>query len=142
MKSKYFQLINIAKNELGMSEDDYRALVKRISGHESLKSCSYDHLKAILKELEAKGFKVKPKAKPKHSKPHGSAIHNKALSLWIQLAKTGALRDHSDDAFNKYCLRFTKASHWRFMGDDEAAKVIESLKSWIQRVKEEQKNGS
>lgn len=140
MRYKLYQLINIAKNELQMSEDDYRALVKRITSHDSLKSCTYDDLQNVIKELEKKGFKIKPKAKINYSKTHGSKIHNKALSLWIQLAETGALRDRSDSAFNSYCKRFTKADHWRFMGNDEAATVIESLKDWIKR--ETTKNGS
>lgn len=131
MRLRLYSLINIAKNKLQIDEEDYRAIIKRIAQQESLKNCSIQELDLILDEMKKKGFKVTPKKK--NSKSHISKVHNKALSLWIELADKGIVQDRSDTAFNKYCLKFSKVSYWRFMTQDEASTVIESLKAWLKR---------
>ncbi len=53
--------IHIAKVQLAMDDDTYRALVKRVAGKHSSKDLSWQERKALLDEFKRLGFKSKPK---------------------------------------------------------------------------------
>ncbi|PWD89566.1 hypothetical protein DC081_08945 [Ignatzschineria cameli] len=145
---KKYQLINIARNQLGMDDDSYRAMINRINGGKgtSLKDCNMAELNLILKELKAKGFKVKPvKAggfksrrvkQPKTTNdglPLPADIRDKMLSLWIEMHQQGIIRDGSDAALTTYCRNRTGKDHWHWITEWEAIDIIEGLKTWQSR---------
>lgn len=136
---KKYQLINIARGQLNIDEDSYRAMIMRINKGKgsSLKDCTSQQLNQILIELKSKGFKTRPNIKKNHSKKHRSPIHNKILSLWIELERAGILRDGSDKALNNYCKKYRWSDrdwdHWHFMEEAEALQMIERLKKWKDR---------
>lgn len=145
---KKYQLINIARTELGIDDGSYRAMVSRINKGkgESLKDCNMTELNLILKELKEKGFKVKPKkpdnfksrrVKPKRITEEGrelpADVRDKMLALWIEMHNQGILRDGSDKGLAAYCRNRTEADHWHWITYGEALTIIESLKTWQSR---------
>lgn len=145
---KKYQLINIARNQLGMDDDSYRAMVNRINGGKgtSLKDCNMTELNLILKELKAKGFKVKPVKvggfksrrvkQPKTTNdglPLPADIRDKMLSLWIEMHQQGIIRDGSDAGLTAYCRNRTGKDHWHWITEYEAIDMIEGLKTWQSR---------
>lgn len=61
--------IHIAKGQLGMDDDSYRALLRRVAGVESAKDLNTRQAGRLMVELERLGFKPKPSTKAK-GKPH------------------------------------------------------------------------
>ncbi|MFZ6775818.1 phage protein GemA/Gp16 family protein [Undibacterium sp. Ji83W] len=53
--------IHIAKVQLAMADDSYRALLRRVAGKESSKDLTWQERKALLDEFKRLGFKIKPK---------------------------------------------------------------------------------
>ena len=68
MKTKKILMakIHIAKKELGLDDDTYRDVLWRVTGKRSCKKMLIGELEAVVKDMEASGFK--PKAAPKHGK--------------------------------------------------------------------------
>lgn len=129
-RSKLYAIINMGKNQLNMDEDSYRTMIKRLSGHESLKSCSFDQLNLIIDELKQKGFKLQSTSKkPKAPSP----ILSKVKSLWYELYECGAIANNDDASLSSFCKRHTNLDSWRWMDDAEAIKIIEILKQWKKR---------
>ena len=64
--------IHIAKGQLGMDDDSYRALLRRVAGVESSKDLNSRQAGRLMVELERLGFKPKPSSKAK-GKPHNFA---------------------------------------------------------------------
>jgi len=145
---KKYQLINIARTQLGMDDDSYRAMVIRINGGKgtSLKACNMAELNLILKELKEKGFKIKPnnkngfksqRVKPakttKDGHPLPADIRDKMLSLWIEMHQQGIIRDGSDAGLTAYCRNRSGKDHWHWITEYEAIDMIEGLKTWQSR---------
>lgn len=145
---KKYQLINIARGQLGIDDDSYRAMVMRINGGKgtSLKDCNMADLNKILTELKGKGFKVKSakadgfkskRAKPvktlEDGTPLAADVRDKMLSLWIEMNQQGILRDGSDKGLAAYCRNRTEKDHWHWITYSEALTIIESLKTWQSR---------
>ena len=91
--------INIGRNQLGMLEDDYRQLLFDTTGRSSLKECDEGKLEAMLKQLEARGFKPLPKG-GKQAAQHPSA--KKARALWISLHQLGVVHNPSEQALEAF----------------------------------------
>ena len=71
-------IINIAKAELGLHEDDYRALLIRVTGKASLRAMSERQRIDVVTELKQRhGFKIRTKGKtlPPSFKPYVRLIH-------------------------------------------------------------------
>lgn len=58
--------IHIAKKELGLDDGTYRDVLWRVTGKRSCKKMLIGELEAVVKDMEASGFKSK--AAPKHGK--------------------------------------------------------------------------
>ena len=67
--------VHIAKADMQLDEDTYRALLKAVTDHDSAGKCTVPQLKAMLAEMRAKGWTPRPRAgqvpaalRPLHSK--------------------------------------------------------------------------
>lgn len=58
--------VHIGKKELGLDDATYRDVLERVTGKRSCKKMLIGELEAVIKDMEASGFK--PKAAPKHGK--------------------------------------------------------------------------
>lgn len=121
--------INIAKAQLRMDEDDYRAGLTEVTGRSSLTKCSDKQLTQVLEWLASKGFR------PVQSK--GAATHpmaRKARALWISLYHLGAVDNPSDHALEAFATRQLKCERLVWANQREAFRLIEALKSWSVRA--------
>ena len=64
-------IINIAKGQLGLDEDDYRALLVRVTGVSSLRKMSERQKISVIDELKRMGFRIKSQGRmlPASTKP-------------------------------------------------------------------------
>lgn len=133
MKSKYIKLIHIAKSQLNLDDDTYRHLLLNITKKTSTKDMTVWELEKILNHLKSKGFKVKSSKKTGKitaTKP----VHKKIRSLWLELADAGEIKNRSEKAINSYVKRITGVEVMDWITQKQAMVVIESLKSWLERV--------
>lgn len=136
--------INIAKTQLGMDEDVYRAVLKDATGKISLKAMNLaDHM-MVLHAMEQRGFKAKkPIAKngKRLSKPSSQTAfarkpQDKIVAMWITMNRHGFVEDGSETALDKFINNQTKrmgmfaVTSLRFLSPTQASKVIEVLKKW------------
>lgn len=116
---------------LGWSEDDYRFHLTNLTGKNSAADLDAAGRAKVLAHMSTLGFK--PKATS--FKPFGQP--EKIEWLWKQLDKAGGLHDASQAALLNFVGRTTGTgvSHVKFLGTAHASKVIEALKSMLDRAK-------
>lgn len=125
-------IINIAKSQLGLEEDDYRALLTRVTGVASLRAMSERQKIAVLDELKRMGFRVKSggRSLPASHKPYVRLIH----ALWKNCHRLGVIENGSREALRAFCKRFIAHGSDHVVVDpdllsyDQATPIIEALK--------------
>lgn len=132
-------IINIAKAQLGLHEDDYRALLVRVTGAESLRAMSDRQKLDVIEELKRLGFRVTSRGKslPPSTKPYIRLIH----ALWKSCHRAGAIENGSREALRAFCKRFIAHGDDRVAVDpdllsyEQATPIIEALKKMEARAK-------
>lgn len=119
--------INIAKKSLGIEEDDYRAMLVRVTGKASLKlMTSVEH--GLV--LDALGGRVTVKTKRQLDGQYGAKLQ----ALWLSGWNLGVVRDRTDAALLSFVKGQTGIEHTRFLRDaNDARKAVEALKKWLAR---------
>ena len=124
-RRKMIAKAHIAKKQLAMSEDSYRAMLARVGGSDSLSTCSDAGIVAVLAEFKRLGF---TNARRPSDKPHVRKIY----ALWR------ALKPHldapSDDALRSFVKRQTGVTAPEWLDAAQANKVTEGLKAWAKRL--------
>lgn len=126
--------IHIAKKELRLSEEDYRAILVRVTTCASAANLTDVQAGRLLDEFRRLGWK--PSAAGAHHRPRhgaGDARRAKAVALWLSLHQAGIVADGSDKALAAFIRRQTgqdigRLDHARWTA------VIEALKAWCGRV--------
>jgi phage gp16-like protein len=132
-------IINIAKDQLGLEEDDYRALLLRVTGVASLRAMTERQKIAVVEELKRKGFRVTKggKALPPSVKPYVRLIH----ALWSNCHRLGVIENGSREALRAFCKRFVAhgvdgvAVDPDLLSSAQATPIIEALKKMEARGK-------
>ncbi len=132
-------IINIAKGQLGLDEDDYRALLVRVTGVSSLRKMSERQKISVIDELKRMGFRIKSKGRmlPASTKPYIRLIH----ALWKSCHRNGAIENGSREALRAFCKRFVAPGDDSIAVDpdlltqEQASPVIEALKKMEARAK-------
>lgn len=129
--------IQIARRQLGLEEDDYRALLERITGKRSTKGMSARDMHAVLAEFKRQGFD------PSRGRHRHKAEERRDLRyifvLWRLLAEQGrvhrgraALNSFACGA--KFHQKYSSApTDVRFLTGERARDVIEALKDMCRR---------
>lgn len=132
--------IHIARKDLGLTEDDYRALLARVAGVVSAAKLGPEGQKAVLAELKRLGFRERPKIAGRVDAPGDRAHVGKVMQLWKEAAQKGAIRDGSDAALRTFVQRQTKGpdspegvSAPQFLTPKQATRVIEGVKAILAR---------
>lgn len=127
--------VHIAKVQLGLSEDDYRAVLLRETGHLSAKDCTDGQLSAALRAFEAQGFtaKAKPPVRRSGPKPADHPMAGKARALWISLHQLGAISNPSEQALEAFARRQLGCDRLQWANQGQAYKLIEALKAIAER---------
>ncbi|RWR50620.1 regulatory protein GemA [Sinirhodobacter ferrireducens] len=134
-----FAIINIARQQLDLDEDTYRALLERVTGKSSLRQMSERERSSVVDELKRKGFRIRRsgKALPPSTKPYVRLIH----ALWTSCARYGVIETGSREALRAFCKRFIAhgvdavAVDPDMLSYDQATPIIEALKRMEARGK-------
>ncbi len=128
--------VHIAKKELAMHEDSYRALLQRITGKDSAAACAEAELQAVMDEFKRLGWADR-RAKPRSRKAHVRMIYG----VWADLRPY--LRDSSRLALRHFVQRQTATEERpdgiadpEFLTAQDGNKVIEALKAWLARERQ------
>ena len=127
--------IQVARKQMALAEDDYRAILARVTGRTSSKDLAARQLDAVLAEFRRLGWTAAGQAPGGRSqKPQVRKIH----AVWADLAPFVAR--HDADALRAFCRRQTKCAATpdgvdapEFLDAEQANKVLEGLKAWRAR---------
>ena len=123
--------VHIAKKQLAMDEDAYRAILKRVTGHGSSADCTDGQLDELLTEFKRLGFETtKPSNPPQAEKEYVRMIY----ALWGGLKPF--LRDSSRAALRSFVKKMTDIDKPEWLGPEDANDVIKGLKAWLQRKRD------
>lgn len=137
-RKNYYAMFRVAKQQTGMDDDSYRALLARCGAQEkggkvSATTMTMRQLEHALQEFKRCGFK--PKAAVK--KTAGKAQNLDALinTLWQTLYDNGATRTPSQAALWTWLRnsKITRADRREWMTDAERMNAVERLKNWAGR---------
>ncbi|MDA8049031.1 MAG: regulatory protein GemA [Rhodospirillales bacterium] len=118
--------VHIAAKRLALEEESYRALLKRVTGKESAGACDEGELERLIGEFRRLGFTDAPRRRSE--KPYVRMIHG----LWGDLKPH--LRNPTAEGLRAFVRRQTGVAAPEFLGPEQANKVIEGLKAWLERV--------
>ncbi len=132
-------IINIAKGQLGLEEDDYRALLQRVTGLSSIRAMSERQRIDVVEEMKRLGFRVQSGGKklPPSVKPYIRLIH----ALWKNCHRLGVIENGSREALRAFCKRFVAHGINGVVVDpdllsyEQATPIIEALKKMEARGK-------
>lgn len=133
-KNWYYKILQVAKRELGMSEDAYRDVLADCgatekNGKVSASTMTVPQLEQALSHLQSCGFKIK-----RTQIPFKEAQLNKCKSIWAALHKAGVMRNpYSEESLSKFAYRITKSNHIRWATPTGMAQTIEALKDMAKR---------
>ncbi len=126
--------VHIARKELRLDDDTYRAVIQRVTGRDSASLCSDAQLDSLLAEFKRQGFKPKSR-RPFSDKP----LVQKIYAIWKDMQPM--LDDASDTALRGFVRRQTRSavhpdgvSAPEFLNAPDANRVIEGLKGWRARL--------
>jgi phage gp16-like protein len=131
-----YSKINIAKSQLKMVEEDYRAMLVRITGNDSLKLCIETELEAVLNEMRRLGFKD---SKPRAAQPtekrklDTSETSSKIRAIWLQMHRMGIVRSAAESSLNTYVKRLAGVDDLSWLRGQKTEMVTETLKKWAVR---------
>jgi len=137
--------IHAIKSKIGMSDEDYRALLLQLTGKSSSKDLSplqlakvrehFDKLAAAHGVPHVAGRKgaVSAEAFAKR-KAQTPPLERKAWALWGQLKRDRRITDGSAAAFRSFVFTQTGKSDIRFCSQAETMNLVERMKQWLDRV--------
>jgi phage gp16-like protein len=121
-------IVHIAKVQLGLDDDAYRALLQRVTGKRSARSLSEGELGRVIDEMRSKGFT------PKRSTARSDKRHVRLIfALWNELRAAGKLREPERSALRSFVRRMTGVEDPEWLSPKQANVVIEALKAWLRR---------
>jgi len=124
-------LLHVAKRDLGLDDDTYRAVLERVTGKLSAKDLTEEERRAVADEFRRQGFK--PSSNTRRKALEGR-FAKKLQALWIAGWNLGIVRNRDDKAMLAFVKRQTGVEHTRFLHHaEDAAKAIEALKAWLAR---------
>lgn len=125
--------IHVAKTQLAMSDDAYRAMLWAVARVKSAADLDWTGRKRVLDHLKHCGFKPAKAAGARAQARDDQS--RKIRALWLDLAQAGAVRDPSEAALASFVRRHTGADALQWLSVAQASRIIEHLKKWRARVK-------
>lgn len=131
--------IHIAKAQLGLDDEDYRALLARVTGKRSSRDLNAREVDMVLGEFKRLGWRPKTNSGFRKS---DKAYVRLVYALWKEAGRVGAVRDSSKSALMSFVGRQIGGGEDRakvarspdFLTAAEANKVSEALKARIKRA--------
>lgn len=151
-KPQLIKLIHIAKHKLRIDEDTYRLILQNETGKNSCKEMTIAELMKVFDHFEKSGFKRTVKRKHSPASSVAKVKHDIALKIravWIEMHKTGVIRDGSEDALNSFVRNVVNpilqqqdkplVLNVQSLDYKFGSIVLERLKKWQKRVQNEVK---
>ncbi|MCO4053427.1 MAG: regulatory protein GemA [Bosea sp.] len=125
--------IHIAKKQLALEEEDYRAILERATGKSSAREMTEAERGRVLAEFERLGFRARPARA-------GRPAHVRHIyALWGELQACGAVvrGPRGAPALRAFVRRQTGVAAPEFLSPAQSTSVTEALKGWIARIKQD-----
>ncbi|KGS44697.1 hypothetical protein X992_786 [Burkholderia pseudomallei MSHR5492] len=133
-RQRLIRLIHVAKRDLAMADDSYRAVLKQIGKKESAADLTIPDLERVLEHLKRCDFKVRSK---KGARGQADDEQSKMIrGLWLELADRGVVQNRSEEALGAFVKRMTHVDALEWLSSAQASRVIEHLKKWRDRTTE------
>lgn len=129
MRKKLLAQLHIARKDMALEEESYRALLYRVTGQTSAKELTDVQLKSVLSEFERLGWK---KSRFRRFAAGNRPDIRKIFAIWGSLSahlKCGGSRA----GLRAFVERMTGVSDPNFLNGIQARAVIEALKGMQQR---------
>lgn len=131
MRKKLLASLHIARKDMALEEESYRALLYRVTCQTSAKELTEEQLRSVLAEFERLGWK---KARFRRFAAGNRPDVRKVFAIW------SSLRDHlecrgSRAGLRAFVERQVGVSDPNFLNPAQAQKVIEALKAMQRRMK-------
>jgi len=136
-------LIHVAKAQLDMSDDDYRAMLRRVAGVASSRDLDERGLSEVMAEFRRLGF-VAVKSNRQPASAGGSGPNSPTAAQWRLLEERARLVGYkglTDPRFIAWIKPRGKVDHPRFLDRDGARLVIAALGNWIERKSTKKEQG-
>ncbi|WP_349433596.1 regulatory protein GemA [Pararhizobium sp. A13] len=125
--------LHVAKKQLGLDDDTYRAKLHIITGKTSAKDMTEDERQIVISAFRREGFRPVERRPDGRQKLTGK-FASKLQALWIAAYNLGIVENRDDAALLAFVRRQSGIDHTRFMKyAEDATKVIEAIKAWIAR---------
>ncbi len=135
-RQRCYTLLAIAKKQLGLDEDTYRAFLAsqgaRVKdGRISATTMSIGQLMGAVDVLHKRGFK--PTRSNKYEQTWRQRMEGKIAKLWFLGYEHGVIRDESKQAMENWCLKVAGVAAINWFEAKHYNRCIEGLKSWLKR---------
>jgi phage gp16-like protein len=137
--SKQISVIKLAQGQLGIGDDDYRALLQDRFRVKSCKDLTFNQAGALIEELKVKGFDfigrdVKSDSSlGKTARAGNEPQDQKIRAMWLTLYDCGIIRDPLERAMLAFVKRQTGRDALPWCSVAEKQNVIEALKKMGER---------
>jgi phage gp16-like protein len=141
--AKDVSAIHVLKAQLQLSDDDYRALLRQLTGKGSCGQMNERELAAVRTHMAGLAQRMgvgKPPARGRLSheqfeRSKGLALpkERKVWALWHQLGRDGLVTNTSPQALNAWVQRQVAVSALGFCTGPQLDTLIEGLKAWQER---------
>ncbi len=129
--------IHIARNDLALTDDTYRAVLTRVTGCDSSAKCTDPQLHAVLAEFTRLGWKG-PAGNGGRRRDSGKSWVRKVWAIWGDLKPL--LDDATDDTLRAFVRRQTRSpknpdgiADPEWLSPQGATAVIHGLEGWLAR---------
>ena len=131
---KQTALIHVAKKQLGLGDDDYRAVLLHEAGVDTSRELDNDGFTAVMRRFQALGFK--PSADPPSYGGNRPGMATPAQVAYIRsLWKEYTDGTGDDRSLGKWLQRTVKVSDLRFVSYGAARKAITGLRAMVNKKK-------
>jgi phage gp16-like protein len=128
--------IHIAKKELRLDDDTYRAVLERVTGRRSAADLDARQLGLVLDAFKAKGWKPAvisggrgSSAAPRQTARADHPVARKARALWISLHQLGVIENPSEHALEAFAKRQLGVDRLQWAKQSQGGKLIDALKA-------------
>lgn len=128
--NKDIQFIKMAQRDLCMEDEDYRAMLSRVTGVPSIRSAKQLNTKqvaAVKDELRRLGFQ------PTKQQQQKKKLVRTVRFLWMQLGEAGLLKNTSQSAMWVFVGKRTTSGNGLKANVQELQTSVQMLKSWCER---------
>lgn len=135
---KIYQKINIAKTQLGLSDDAYRDILELQTGKRSLKQMSYKELIKVLQNFKASGFVVKKAKNSNDLEPNPNLYSQKPVLNKIEAILSEIGRYTGKYVSWNYAVGILKQmfnkEKWEEATTDELRAVVTALSKELSKI--------